>query len=114
MVHHNADDTLSGYVAINTQLDVIARAASVGPCAVRALIAQRFENWAPELPSLVFDNLSDPVLRPIYALPTTHSWATLPGATLVGDAAHLMSPFAGEGANLAMFDAAELAAQIVA
>jgi 2-polyprenyl-6-methoxyphenol hydroxylase-like FAD-dependent oxidoreductase len=57
----------------------------------------------------LFENAATPVIpRPIYCMPLDQTWEALPNLTLLGDAAHLMPPFAGEGANTSMFDALEL------
>jgi len=57
----------------------------------------------------LFENAATPFIpRPIYCMPLNQSWATMPNLTLIGDAAHVMPPFAGEGANMAMLDALEL------
>ena len=52
--------------------------------------------------------------RRLYALPAGHSWMHKAGVTLVGDASHVMSPFAGEGVNVAMWDSLDLAGVIAA
>ncbi len=57
----------------------------------------------------LFENAATPfVPRPIYCMPLNQTWKALPNLTMLGDAAHVMPPFAGEGANLAMLDALEL------
>ncbi|HSZ71402.1 MAG TPA: NAD(P)/FAD-dependent oxidoreductase [Cytophagaceae bacterium] len=57
----------------------------------------------------LFENAATPFIpRPIYCMPLDQTWKTLPDVTMLGDAAHVMPPFAGEGANMAMLDALEL------
>ena len=57
----------------------------------------------------LFENATTPfVPRPINCMPLDQTWEALPNLTIIGDAAHLMPPFAGEGVNMAMFDALEL------
>jgi 2-polyprenyl-6-methoxyphenol hydroxylase-like FAD-dependent oxidoreductase len=83
------------------------------PPAARDALLKEFADWSNELTDLIL-NCDDTIIpRLIYALPTGHSWTRTPGVTLLGDAAHVMSPYAGEGANLAMLDATELALAIV-
>ncbi|KAI1120261.1 hypothetical protein F5Y10DRAFT_258767 [Nemania abortiva] len=52
--------------------------------------------------------------RPMYMLPIGHKWPHRAGLTLIGDAAHVMTPFAGVGVNVAMEDALQLVRSLVA
>ncbi|KAF2657596.1 FAD/NAD(P)-binding domain-containing protein [Lophiostoma macrostomum CBS 122681] len=65
--------------------------------------------WAPELLNLIDSAQGDVDKRNLYMLPVGFRWAHKKGITLLGDAAHLMTPFAGIGVNTAFYDAMLLA-----
>lgn len=74
-----------------------------------------FQGWSNELQELIAagcDAVEDKMeARPLYMHPIGDSWTHTPGITLIGDAAHLMTP-SGEGVNCAMLDALELSEAI--
>jgi len=113
LAHREPNGALHTYAELNKPKEWIDSIDFSDPVTALAKVAEEFDGWAPELIALITDGETDPVPRPIYALPAEHRWDRVPGVTLLGDAAHLMIP-SGEGANLAMYDGAELGKAIAA
>ncbi len=111
--HREPNGVLHAYVILRKPREWVDGIDFSDRATALARVAEEFDGWAPELTALITESDTAPVPRAIYALPAGHSWARVPGVTLVGDAAHLMAPN-GEGANLAMFDGAELGRAIAA
>jgi len=69
---------------------------------------QEYAGWDSVWQEL-FENADGSFIpRAQYCMPLDQTWEALPNLTMLGDAAHLMPPYAGEGVNMAMLDALEL------
>ncbi|KAI7265382.1 hypothetical protein KC345_g8491 [Hortaea werneckii] len=80
----------------------------------RDLVTNDFKDYADKHKDLILHSEGAFYSWPLYELPKDSlQWKHVPGATLVGDAAHLCIP-SGEGVNVAMHDALQLAQCIAA
>jgi 2-polyprenyl-6-methoxyphenol hydroxylase-like FAD-dependent oxidoreductase len=106
--HRTTSGKLHVYIALRAAEDWLDAIDFNDIGASKTKVLAEFEDWDQSLTALVADADGHLVPRRINALPVGHRWDRVPGVTLLGDAAHVMSPFAGEGANLAMLDGALL------
>ncbi|HEX4422004.1 MAG TPA: NAD(P)/FAD-dependent oxidoreductase [Kofleriaceae bacterium] len=114
IAQRNARSNLRVYVVQHAPESWARELAGVSPAEIKAQLVRSLAGWSPVLHGFITHSRAGALALPLYAVPVGHRWAHRRGVTLLGDAAHVMSPFAGEGVNNAMHDATELALALAA
>lgn len=111
----NGDGTIKVYASLIVERDWLETCgiSPNEPKEAKAAILKLFNDWDEQLKNYIRHAEDHIVTRRIYMLPVGFKWERKTNVTLIGDAAHVMSPFAGEGVNMAMYDALNLALAII-
>ena len=105
----NGDGRIMAYISFKTKYEKLDEYRKLSLDALKERLLAEYSDWDSELKNYIAYIYDDIKFRRIYKLPIGLTWATQPNITIIGDAAHLMSPFAGEGVNMALYDAYLLA-----
>jgi 2-polyprenyl-6-methoxyphenol hydroxylase-like FAD-dependent oxidoreductase len=102
------DGSLSFYISYKTDENQIKNLDLNDRAEVLNWFKNEYSDWG-NIWHEIFEKAKAPFMPiPIYSMPIEQTWEAQYNLTLLGDAAHLMPPFAGEGVNVAMLDALEL------
>ncbi|KAG7103662.1 Flavin-dependent monooxygenase like protein [Verticillium longisporum] len=83
--------------------------------AAKEALMEEYRDWDSTITDAILKPQGACKTRSLYMLPAGFRWEHHRGVTVIGDAAHLMGPFAGGGGvNVALEDAMRLAASIIA
>ena len=86
----------------NSGIDLTDRAS------IAAWFKEEFAGWNKDWEQLFATDAATFTPRVWYHFPTDQHWDALPNLTIIGDAAHRVPAYAGEGANQALADALDL------
>lgn len=105
----NGDGRIMAYISFKVKYETLDEYCNLSLDELKEKLLNEFSDWSSELQKYIAYSYDDIKFRRIYKLPIGLTWETQPNLTIIGDAAHLMSPFAGEGVNMALYDAYLLA-----